>query len=119
MFIKVTYFGKNRATIINVDKIETMYPKIDRNSNRICTNIQFSKENYILVEETLQEIISLIEKAQSGTPIGNIETQTFDELMEQSYQGQQEVIRNDYPRQPQRRTYNNRNPYYNDNYNRY
>jgi hypothetical protein len=120
MFIKVTYFGKDRPTLINVDKIETMYQKIDRNANRICTSIQFSKENYILVEESLQDIIKLIEDAKNGIAIGNIETQTFDQLIEQSYQSQQEVIRNDYQRPPQRRNYNNARPqYYNDNYNRY
>jgi hypothetical protein len=120
MLIKVTYFGKDRPTIINIDKIESMYQKIDRNSNRICTNIQFGKENYILVEESLQDILKLIENAKSGIAIGDIETQTFDQLMEHSFQGQQEVIRNDYQRPPQRRNYNNARPqYYNDNYNRY
>ncbi len=121
MLIKVTYFGKDRPTIINIDKIESMYQKIDRNTNRICTNIQFGKENYILVEETLQDIIQLIEGAKNGSPIGNIESQTFDQLIEHSFQGQQEVTRDDYQRPPQRRrTYNNpRSQYYNDNYNRY
>jgi hypothetical protein len=116
MFIKVTYFGKNRPTIINVDKMETMYQKIDRNSNRISTCIQFSKDNYILVDETPQEIMQLIEGAKNNAPIGNIETQSFDELMETSYQGQQQYIHQDFQRpQQRRRNYNTpRNSYYND-----
>ena len=113
--IKVTYFGKNQPTIINLDNMETMYQKIDRKSNRISTCIQFSKDNYILVEETPQEIMQLIEDAKNNVPMPKIETQTFDELMEHSYQGQQQFIQDEYPRpQQRRRTYNNpRNSYYN------
>ena len=88
--IKVTYFGKNRPTIINTDKVESMYQMIDVVSQTICTRIQFSKENYILVNETPQQIMKDEWSIKNGKPIDmSFDSPTIEDLLEQSYNQQQ------------------------------
>ena len=122
--IKVTYFGKNRPTIINTNKVESIYEMIDVNSQNRCTKIQFGKDNYILVDETPQEIMKMEWSVKNGEPIDmDFESPTFDEIVKTSYDNHPNFRPQPHYQQrpPQRRrTYNNQPNYnsynsYNDN----
>jgi hypothetical protein len=121
--IKVTYFGKNRPTIINTNKVESIYEMIDVNSQNRCTKIQFGKDNYILVDETPQEIMKMEWSVKNGEPIDmDFVSPTFDDIAKSSYDNHPNFRPQPHYQQrpPQRRrTYNqpNYNSYnsYNDN----
>ena len=117
--IKVTYFGKNRPTIINTDKVESIYEMIDVNSQNRCTKIQFSKDNYILVEETPQEIMKMEWSVKNGESIDmDFESASFDEIIKSSYDNHSNFRPQFQQRPPQRRRMYNNQPNYNS-YNSY
>ena len=110
--IKVTYFGKNRPTIINTDKIESIYEMIDSNTQAKCTKIQFAKDNYILVDETPQDIMKMEWSVKNGKATEmDFESPTFDEMAKGSYDNHPN-FRQPQPQyvarpQQRRRVYNN------------
>lgn len=116
--VKVTYFGKNRPTIINTDKVESIYEMVDVNSQKRCTKVQFSKDNYILVDETPQEIMKMEWSVKNGNPIDmDFESPTLDDIIENSYYNHPNIRqqRPTYQARPQRR----RIPMFQDDYNNF
>lgn len=114
--IKVTYFGKNRPTIINTDKVESIYEMIDTHSQTKCTKIQFTKDNYILVDETPQEIMKMEWSVKNGETIDmDFESPSLDEMIRSSY----DTHPNFRPRPNNPRPQQRRGGYYQPNYNSY
>ena len=111
--IKVTYFGKNRPTIINTDKVESIYEMICAKTNKRCTKVQFTKDNYILVDETPQEIMKMEWSVKNGQAIDmDFESPSIDDIIETSYYRQREQ-RPVYEAKPSRK----RIPLFQDDYN--
>jgi hypothetical protein len=88
MLIKLTNYGSNRPTLVNLDKAESVYQVYDRTKKRMSTKICFSGNNsFINVEEDLQTIMKLQQEAMEGE-FQDTEwiTPTIEERIESSYQ---------------------------------
>lgn len=87
MLIRLTYYGTNKPTLINLDKVENIYQVYDKINRRMVTKVSFNPNNYINVDESLQDILKLQQSMLKGeyqesdwdTP------QTFDEQIENDY----------------------------------
>lgn len=125
--IKVTYLSNGRATIVNLDNVESVYRVFDRNNGKMQTRINFDGERFLMVEETPQEILKIAQDYANGefqdTDWIDSEITNLEDKLEDSYQ--EFNTRNNYGRnqQPQqyqprpRRNYNNNyNNHYNDRY---
>lgn len=87
MIVKLTYYGTNRPTLVNLNKIESIYQVYDRTQRRYSTKICFNGNNsFINVEEDLQTIMKLQESHLNGEyQSSDFETQSFDDRMEDMY----------------------------------
>lgn len=90
MLIKLTNYGSNRTTLVNLDKVESIYQVYDKTQKRMSTKICFNGNgSFINVEEDLQTIMKL----QQDTIEGNFQdtdwvTPTIEERIENSYMEQ-------------------------------
>jgi hypothetical protein len=115
--IKLSYYGSGNTTMVNMTNFTTMYQTTDVRSGKLFTKIHFSETNFIMVEESPQEIEEIMNLVESGEE-QQIEWKvpTIEERFERqsNYQPRQQRQRNNY--QPRERNYNN---YESSNYNRY
>lgn len=113
--IKVTYLTNGRGTIVNFDKVESIYKVFDRNNGKMQTRLNFDGERFLMVQEEPQEILKLVQDYERGefqdTDWVDIEIPNLEEKLENSYNdfGTRSYGRN----QPQ--PYNNRRGGYNNN----
>ena len=67
MLVKLTYYGTDRPTLVNLDNVESIYQVYDKMSNRYSTKICFKgNDSYINVEEDLQTILRLDQETKEG-----------------------------------------------------
>lgn len=59
MLIKLTYYGKGVPTLINTDKIQTIYQLFDKTQGKYSTKITFSDNTYVNVEEDMETILRI------------------------------------------------------------
>lgn len=113
MIIKLTYYGTNRVTLVNLEKVESMYQVYDKINRRFSTKICFNGNNsYINVEEDLQTILKLQHDFLTGEyQSSDWESQTVDERFEESFYRSEKPMY-DRPRyNPRERNYNTMNTY--------
>ena len=112
MRVKLSYYGSGNTTCVNMDRFTTMYQTTDNRSGKLFTKIHFSETNFIMVEESPQEIEEIMDLIESGEK-QDVEWKvpTIEERFErQSYQPRQRT----YQQQPRERNYNGHNtPNYN------
>jgi hypothetical protein len=100
MLIKLTYYGSGSSTIVNTEKIETIYQLFDKTQGRYSTKITFGNNSFINVEESMSDILQIQENFYKG-----IYQPTDCVIPEMSLQNRFE----DSYQQPQRRSYRKRN----------
>jgi hypothetical protein len=99
MLVRLTYYGTNKGTLINLDNVHNIYQVFDKINRRLVTKVCFNVNNYINVEETPQEILKLQQSFMKGeyqetdwdTP------QTFDDQIESEYYNSTPERRTTYP----------------------
>ena len=99
MLIKLTYYGRGKPTLVNLESVETMYQVVDKNRTRLSTKVLFKGGNYINVEEELQEIL----KHQSNLMKGidqdfDWQSPSVDDMLELDYNRQQTRPQQRYPK---------------------
>lgn len=118
--IKVTYLTNGRGTIVNFDKVESIYKVFDRNNGKMQTRINFDGERFLMVQEEPQEILKLVQDYERGefqdTDWVDIEIPNLEEKLENSYT---DFGNRNYGRNQQTQPYNNRRSYNNNYNNRY
>jgi len=118
--IKVTYLTNGRGTIVNFDKVESIYKVFDRNNGKMQTRINFDGERFLMVQEEPQEILKLVQDYERGefqdTDWVDIEIPNLEEKLENSYN---DFGNRGYGRNQQPQPYNNRRSYNNNYNNRY
>lgn len=91
MIIKLTYYGTNRPTLINLDNVESIYEVYDKTQGRFSTKVCFrGNDSYVNVEEDLKTLMKFYQEGLEGKhqPI-DWETQTVDSMASESYYQQQ------------------------------
>ena len=112
MLLKLTNYGSNRPTLINMDKVESIYQVYDKNEKRMSTKICFNgSSSFVNVEEDLQTIMRLEQEVVSGQ---FQETDWITPTIEERILDSFETTFNHPQRQ---RTYRPRQNYNNNNYN--
>lgn len=98
MLIKLTYYGKNHPTLVNTEKIETIYRLYDKSTGRYSTKITFGNNSYVNVEEDLETIMKIQQDFHEGKYQDTtcITPPFVDERIENNYN--QEVVRTRRPR---------------------
>jgi hypothetical protein len=64
--VKLTYHGSGNTTLVNLERYTTIYQTIDNRNGQPFTKIHFSETNFLMVEETPQEIEELMELVSNG-----------------------------------------------------
>lgn len=109
--IKLTYVQTGRATLVNLDLVTSMFRIFEKGSRKYATRINFQTEQYVVVEEELQDIMKLSQAIEQG------EYQSTDWVQEDSGDGQEDFLdrlEGDYQRntyRPQQKQYQPRNQY--------
>lgn len=87
MIVRLTYYGSNRSTLVNLKKVESIYQVYDRINRRFSTKICFNGNNsFINVEEDLQTIMQLQQDFIDGKyQPTDFESNTVDDRMEELY----------------------------------
>jgi hypothetical protein len=107
MLIKLTYYGTNRATLVNLGNVESIYQVFDKQQKRFSTKICFKgNQSFINVEEDLQTIMKIQQDCLEGNyQSTEFTTPTIEERFEDSYYRQE----NQYTPRRRERNYNNQN----------
>jgi hypothetical protein len=115
MLIKLTYYGSDRVTLVNLDNIESVYQVFDKTQRKYSTKICFrGNESYLNVEEDLQTVLRLAQEVEYGKfQPTDWETPSLEERMETSFQQYKSRSTNYQPRE--RVPYGNRAEFYNEN----
>lgn len=66
MLIKLTYYGKGAPTLINSEKIQTIYQLYDKTQGKYSTKVTFSDNTYVNVEEDLETILKIQQDFYEG-----------------------------------------------------
>lgn len=120
--IKLTYTQTGKATLVNLDQMTSAFRIFERGTRKYATRINLGTEQYVVVDEELQEIQKLAQQVAEGEyqstdwvqiDAGIPEGDDFVERLEQDYQ------RNTYRPQNHPREYRPRNSYQNNYNNRY
>ena len=118
--IKLTYVHSGKATLVNLDLVTSMFRIFEKASRKYATRINYQTEQFVVVEEDLQEIMKLSQAIEQG------EFQSTDWVEEDSGDGQEDFLgklENDYQRntyrQPRQNSYQPRQQYNNNQYNRW
>ena len=116
--IKLTYFGTNKPTLVNISESTSIYRMVDNKSGKNITKINFNGQSYIMVNEDLKTIYELVQDCKNGVEQEIDWTEPIEETFVQSYEEQrprptrQYQPRTFYPRNDYRdRNYNNHNTY--------
>ncbi len=115
MLIKLTYYGTDRPTLVNINNVESVYQVFDKATRKFSTKICFKgNESYVNVEEELQTVLRLAQEAEMGKfQSAEWDTPSLEERLETSYQQYKSRSTNFQPRE--RIPYGNRADMYNDN----
>jgi hypothetical protein len=120
--LKLTYHGSGNTTLVNMERFTTMYQTIDNRNGQPFTKIHFSETNFLMVQETPQEIEELMESVSNGEK-QEVEWKvpTIEERFEQTtYQPKGHRPRTPYQQRPQYTTHRDSyNRHDTPNYNRY
>ena len=110
--IKLTYVQTEKGTLVNLDLVTSMFRIFEKGTRKYATRINFQTEQYVVVEESLQDIMRLAQSMAEG------EFQSADWVEEDSGDGQEDFLgrlEGDYQRntyRPQRQQqYQPRNQY--------
>jgi hypothetical protein len=97
MLVKLTYYGTDRPTLVNMDNVESIYQVFDKSMKRYSTKICFSgNESFINVEEDLQTILRLAQEVSMGKfQSHDWETPSIEERMAASFQRKYDSQLND------------------------
>lgn len=100
MLVKLTYYGTDRPTLINLGNVESIYQVYDKNLKRYSTKVCFrGNESYINVEEDLQEILKISQDYQMGDYQScDWVTPTVEERLLNSYNDSRPRVNNYKPR---------------------
>lgn len=87
MLIKLTYYGTDRPTLVNLDNVESIYQVFDKVMKRFSTKICFKgNDSYINVEEELQTILRLAQEVKEGKYQDHEwESPSLEDRLESSY----------------------------------
>ena len=114
--IKLTYTQTGKSTLINLDTMKSAFRIHERTTGKYATRINFMNDDFVIVDEELQEILKL---AQDHT-IGEFQSTDWVEL-DTGDGAFPDTLRDDYQRNVYQRQDNyqpNRRPrQYNNNYN--
>ena len=107
MRVKLSYYGSGNTTLVNMSNFTTMYQTTDNRNGKLFTKIHFSETNFIMVEESPQEIEEIMDLIESGEKQEKEwKVPSIDERFEkQSYQPRPQQRQRTY--QPRERSYNN------------
>jgi hypothetical protein len=98
MIIKLTYYGTDRPTLVNMNNVESVYQVYDKGAKRFSTKICFSgNQSYINVDEDLQTIMRLSQDFTLGE-FQDTEwvTPTLEQRLENSYRKTNNVNQYEY-----------------------
>lgn len=115
--VKLTYTQTGKSTLINLDTMKSAFRIHERQTSKYATRINFMNDDFVIVDEELQEILKLAQDHLNG------EFQSTDWVEVDSGEGMfPDTLREDYQRNvyPQRQDnyQGNRRPrQYNNNYN--
>lgn len=87
MLVKLTYYGTDRPTLVNLDNVESIYQVFDKMNRRYSTKICFrGVDSFINVEEDLQKILEISQNFSNGI-YQNYEwvTPSVEERLESSF----------------------------------
>jgi len=116
--IKLTYTQTGKATLVNLDQMTSAFRIFERGTRKYATRINLGGEQYVVVDEELQEIQKLAQQDANGEfqstdwvqVDAGIPEEDFVERLESDYQ------RNTHRPQYQQRSYQPRNHYHNNRY---
>jgi len=93
MLIKLTHSGSDRPTIVNIEKVESMYQIWDKSLKSYVTKICFTGNiSFVTVEEDLQTIMKLVRDYVEGIyQSTEWETNSISEHMEKFFNFQNEL----------------------------
>lgn len=66
MLVKLTYYGTDRPTLINLEMVTNIYQVFDKINRRFVTKVCFDANNYINVVESLQTIMKIQQEYKNG-----------------------------------------------------
>jgi len=66
MLMKLTYYGKGAPTLVNTERIQTIYQLFDKTQGRFSTKITFNDNTYVNVEEDLEFILRTQQEFYEG-----------------------------------------------------
>jgi hypothetical protein len=114
--VKLTYTQTGKSTLINLDTMKSAFRIHERQTSKYATRINFMNDDFVIVDEELQEILKL---AQDHT-IGEFQSTDWVEL-DTGDGAFPDTLRDDFQRNVYQRQDNyqpNRRPrQYNNNYN--
>jgi hypothetical protein len=119
--VKLTYTNNGKATLVNLDQMTSAFRIFEKTTRKYATRVNLGAEQYVIVDEELQEIQKLSQQMAEGEYQdtdwvqidSGVENEDFVDRLEQDYQ------RNTYRPQYQQREYRPRNNYQNNYNNRY
>ncbi len=119
--VKLTYTNNGKATLVNLDQMTSAFRIFEKTTRKYATRVNLGAEQYVIVDEELQEIQKLSQQMVEGEYQdtdwvqidSGVENEDFVDRLEQDYQ------RNTYRPQYQQREYRPRNNYQNNYNNRY
>ena len=87
MLVKLTYYGTNKPTLINLKSVTNIYQVFDKINRRFVTKVCFDANNYLNVEESLQTIMKLEQDHLKGEyqDLDFDNPQVFDERVEEDF----------------------------------
>ncbi len=116
--VKLTYTNNGKATLVNLDQMTSAFRIFEKTTRKYATRVNLGAEQYVIVDEELQEIQKLSQQMAEGQYQdtdwvqidSGVENEDFVDRLEQDYQ------RNTYRPQYQQREYRPRNSYHNNRY---
>lgn len=91
--VKLTYTHNGKATLVNLDQMTSAFRIYEKNSQKYATRINFSTEQFVVVDEELQEVMKLSQGIAQGefqdsdwVQIDNGTGEDFVERLENDYQ---------------------------------
>lgn len=117
--VKLTYTATGKATLVNMDTMSSAFRIFERTTRKYATRLNFTGEQYVVVDEELQEIMRLVQEQQQGNYQATdwVQIDDGDNMgdINNNFEGR---IHDDYQRHTgqRQRPYQSR-PQYNNNYN--
>jgi formylmethanofuran dehydrogenase subunit E len=119
--VKLTYTQTGKSTLINLDTMKSAFRIHERQTSKYATRINFMNDDFVIVDEELQEILKLAQDHTTGefqstdwveldTGEGMFPDTLRDDYQRNVYQAQRD---NNYQQNRRPRQYNNNNNYNN------